>query len=483
MPWKPHKYQKKAVKFLLEHAHAGLFLDPGLGKTSITLAAISMLKKAKQLDKVLLIAPLRACHSVWPAEIKKWADFNHLTCVVLHGPKKDQLLKEEADIYVINPEGLEWLTQAKKIKTIKNKTKVEIDPRRWKALGFDLLVIDELSKFKNHSATRFKIMKLILHTFFRRWGLTGSPAANGLIDLFGQCYMLDRGAALGEYITHYRSRFFFNPDQRGFVWLPTKTGEQEIHQRLSPLVLRMSAEDHLDLPELIENNIRVELPAKIYKMYDQLEEDLITKIKGKKIIASTAAISSMKCRQVASGAIYLDPEIEIGTGLKKTNREWTNLHDEKLDALVDLIDELQGSPILVAYDFRHTLERVQERLGKNVPYIGGGVSVKRSSELEKQWNRGELPYLFGHPASIGHALNLQEAGNHVCWLDPTWDYELYDQFIRRVRRQGNKNQKIFVHHIIAHGTIDEVVIDALKSKERGQNALFDGLKKLSSKRK
>lgn len=476
-PWTPHAYQKKAVKFLLEHAASALFLDPGLGKTSITLAAIKLLKQKKVLDKVLLIAPLRVCYSVWPKEVEKWQDFHGLKIQVLHGSKKDEALKADADVYVINPEGLEWLLQVKKTKTASGKTKVEVDLRRWKALGFDTLVVDELSKFKHVATNRFKALKLVLHTFRRRWGLTGSPASNGLLDLFGQCFILDQGRTLGPYISHYRMKYFV-PSHDGFSWTIREGAEDEIYERINPLALRMAADDYLDMPTLIENNIRVDLPSKVMEVYDRLENDLIAKLDGNLVVATNAAAASMKCRQVANGGIYLDPEIESLIKLPKSKREWANLHTEKVDALADLIEELQGSPLLVAYDFEHDLDRLRERLGKDIPYIGGGVNAKRSAELEKAWNAGQLPVLLGHPQAMAHGLNLQEMGHHVCWHSLTWDYELYDQFIRRVLRQGNKSKKVFVHHIIARGTVDEVVLAAVKSKRRGQNALFDALKKL-----
>lgn len=480
MPWQPHAFQKKGVKFLLEHAASALFLDPGLGKTSITLAAIKLLKQKKVLDKVLLIAPLRVCYSVWPKEGEKWTDFHGLKIVVLHGPHKDEALKQEADIFVINPEGLEWLLDVTKTKTSQGKTRVEVDLKRWKKLGFDTLVVDELSKFKHIQTNRFKALKLVLHTFRRRWGLTGSPAPNGLLDLFGQCYMLDQGRSLGPYISHYRMKYFI-PSHDGFSWNLREGADEEIYQRIAPLALRMAAEDYLDMPVVIENNIRVELPADVMEIYERLEEDLIAKLEDSVIVASTAAVASMKCRQVANGGIYLDQEVQALVKLPKSKREWVDLHTAKVDALADLIDELQGSPLLVAYDFAHDLARLQDKLGKDVPYIGGGVSVKRAAELEKLWNAGKLPVLLGHPQSIAHGLNLQEVGNHVAWHSMTWDYELYDQFIRRVRRQGNKAKRVFVHHFIAKGTIDEVIFATLKGKRRGQNALFDALKKLRNK--
>lgn len=476
-PWQPHPYQKKAVRFLLEHAASALFLDPGLGKTSITLAAVKLLKQKGVLNKVLLIAPLRVCYSVWPKEVEKWSDFGGLKVSILHGPHKDDHLKEEADIYVINPEGLDWLFQVTKTKTAQGKTRVSIDTKRWKKLGFDTLVIDELSKFKHTNTNRFKALKLVLGTFQRRWGLTGSPAPNGLMDLFGQCYVLDQGRTLGPYITHYRMKYFV-PSYDGFNWELREGADKEIYERLAPLALRMAATDYLDMPTLIENNIKVTLPDKIMEIYDRLENDLIARLDAKLVVASTAAAASVKCRQVANGGIYIDPEVEALVKLPKSKREWVNLHTEKVDALADLIDELQGSPLLVAYDFAHDLDRLREKLGKDIPYIGGGVSAKRSAELERDWNAGKLPYLFGHPQSIAHGLNLQEVGHHVCWHSMTWDYELYDQFIRRILRQGNKSKKVFVHHIIAQGTVDEVMLCSVKSKRRGQNALFDALKKI-----
>lgn len=477
MPWSPHAYQMKGVKFLLGHAASALFLDPGLGKTSITLAAIKVLKRKKLLNKVLLIAPLRVCYSVWPKEVDKWTDFTGIKVAVLHGTKKEAALQSDADIYVINPEGLDWLLQTTKTKSSSGKTMVDVDLRRFKSLGFDTLVIDELSKFKHTNTNRFKSLKLVLGTFGRRWGLTGSPASNGLLDLFGQCYILDQGRTLGPYISRYRTQYFI-PGHDGFSWHIRKGAEQEIYDRIRPLVLRMSADDYLDMPALIENNIKVELPDQVMRIYNQLEEDLIARLDSKIVVASTAAAASIKCRQVANGGIYIDPEVQALVKLPKSNREWVNLHTAKIDALADLIEELQGSPLLVAYDFEHDLDRLREKLGADIPYIGGGVSAKRSAELEAKWNAGKLPVLLGHPQAMAHGLNLQEVGNHVCWHSLTWDYELYDQFIRRVLRQGNKSKKVFCHHIMAKGTIDEAVLYALKSKRKGQNALFDALKNL-----
>lgn len=486
-PWIPHNYQKKAIKFLLEHAAAALFLDPGLGKTSITLAAIKLLIKKKILSKVLIIAPLRVCHTVWPAEQQHWTDFHGLRMVVLHGRYKDELLNEDADIYVINPEGLEWLLQAKKIKhksvkTGRITTRVEVDIRRWKRLGFDTLVIDELSKFKNPNTNRYKGMKAVIHTFARRWGLTGSPAANGLMDLFGQCFMLDQGRTLGRYITHFRNEYFL-PAHDGFNWILKEGADEQIYKRLHPLALRMAAEDYIKMPKLIPNNIYVELPERVRDIYDQLEDDLITKIDTKVVTAATSAVASMKCRQVANGAIYLNPEVKALVKLPSSKREWIELHDEKIEALVDLIGELQGAPLLVAYDFGHDLERLRKRFPKAI--FTGDYNMAQFKVIESDWNNGKIDLMFAHPQSIGHGLNLQKAKNgcHVAWFAMTWSFDTYDQFIRRIRRQGQKATRVFVHHILAKDTVDELMLYALHGKEKGQNALFAALKRLSSFRK
>jgi SNF2 family DNA or RNA helicase len=470
--WSPHDYQRKAVKFLAERNAGALFLDPGLGKTSITLAAIKQLKAEGKISKVLLIAPLRVCVSVWPKEIEKWVDFNDLKCVVLHGPDKDAQLKQDADIYIVNPEGLEWLLKPKSA-----CGQVRIDVQHWKGLGFDALVIDELTKFKHTTSKRFKYLKSVLKSFKYRWGLTGTPASNGLMDLFGQCYILDEGEALGKYITHYRMTYF-NQSYNGFDWTLKPGADKLIFEKIKPLALRMAADDYLQLPALTNNYIRVELDAKTRKAYDQLENDLLTRIGDKIVTAATAASASIKCRQVANGGIYLDRE--VGEGIQSGKREFVNLHEVKSEALADLVEELQGSPLLVAYDFAHDLDRIRTRLkkviGMDVPFIGGGVSAKRGAELAQEWNRGNLPVLLGHPQSIGHGLDLQESAHHVCWHSLTWDLDLYEQFIRRVLRQGNAAEKVFVHHIVANDTIDDVMLKALATKRVGQAVLFDALK-------
>ena len=451
-PWRPHAYQKKAVKFMLERACAGLLLSPGLGKTSIVLAVLKILKREKLATKVLIVAPLRVCYSVWPKELDKWSDFKSLSCVILHGKDKEKNLGKAADIYLINPEGLSWLLARKD----------------FKKLGFDVLVVDESSKFKNAGTLRFKLLRPVLGYFRRRYILTGSPAPNGLLDLFGQVFILDLGAALGRYITHYRREYFYPSGYGGYDWKLQEDGEQRIQEKLKPLTLRLAAEDYLDLPEMVINRIEVTLPPKARVAYDEMEKDLVSFLVDKKsirnIVAVNAASASGKCRQIANGGVY-DEDGKV---------HW--LHDEKAQAVADIIDELNGTPALVAYEFQHDLERLLKVLGKNTPHIGGGVSAKRSAEIERAWNAGEIPVLIGHPAAMGHGLNLQNAGNHVIWHSLTWNYEYYDQFNRRILRQGSKHKQVFVHHIVAADTIDDAVLGALASKEKTQGDLLDSLK-------
>lgn len=455
--WKPHKYQKNAIKFLLEHAAAGLFLDPGLGKTSIVLGATKILKEQGLLNRVLVIAPLRVCYGVWPAEAQKWNDFHGLKVVVLHGKDKELALRQEADIYVINPEGLDWLLQNNRLKNLK----------------VDTLVIDESSKFKHTQTRRFKSLKPTLNKFARRWILTGTPAPNGLMDLFGQIYILDLGRAFTPYITKFRLEFFNSIGFGGYTYVPKPGSEERIHELIRPLTLRLEAADYLELPQLIENYIHVELPPKVRKTYTEMEEILFAMLdNGELAIAQTAAAASMKCRQIANGGIYKNLDYTPAV----RSDAWQNLHMEKANATLDLVEELNGQPLLVAYDFEHDRARLLEVLGKDTPYIGGGVSAKRGAEIEAAWNRGEIPVLLAHPQAAGHGLNLQGSCHHVLWHSLTWDLELYEQFNKRVLRQGNKFSHVTIHHLVAKNTIDEVMVRAVKGKAKVQNRLLLALK-------
>jgi SNF2 family DNA or RNA helicase len=464
--WQPHNYQKRAIKFMLERQAAGLLLDPGLGKTSIVLAAFDIRLQKKLARKLLVISPLRPCYLVWPAEIAKWKDFNHLRYSIIHGRRKEEALHADADIYIINPEGLDWL--------LKN-----VDLRAWRSLGFTDLAVDELTRFKHSKGKRFKLLKKVLHTFQVRWGLTGTPAPNGLQDLFGQVYVLDEGNALGRYITHYRMNYFFNPDGNGWKWVPRAGAPELIYERLKNLCIRMRAEDYLkDLPQIIPNKIMLELPEKVRQLYDQMEDLMIAKLEEKLVVASNAAAASTKLRQICNGAVYVDDDMaSIVHGSR--GRKVLHVHDVKLEAVDELLEELQGTPLLLAYEFNHDLDRLLEHYGSGTPFIGSGVSARQTKEIESAWNAGEIPLLLGHPASMGHGLNFQ-GGNacHVGWFSMFWDLELYDQFIRRVARQGNKAPRVFVHHFMMKDTVDEIIFFAQRRKMRGQNALSEALKEI-----
>jgi len=464
--WSPHNYQRKAVKWLLEHAAAALFLDPGLGKTSVTLAAFSFLKKRKVASKALVIAPLRVCHGVWPQEAEDWKDFNHLRVVVLHGPHKEELLHSDADVYCINPEGLEWL--------VYGKGGTIFNAKRWKALGFDTLVIDELTKFKHPKGVRFKALKTVLGTFARRWGLTGTPAANGLLDLFGQCFVLDEGNALGRYITHYRMTYFINPDRQGWKWLPKPGAKELIYEKLKPLALRMAAADYLELPELVDTFTLLDLPARARKLYDQLEEDLLAKIDEGVIVAANGAAASIKLRQICNGGLYVDDDVLSIIGGKE--RQTLEIHDVKTQWLQELVEELQGAPLLVAYEFKHDLERLQKAFGKDLPYIGGGVTGAKGKAHEDAWNRGDYTVMAVHPASAGHGINLQHGqACHLAHYSMTWDFDQYDQLVKRILRQGNKSARVLRYHAVMRETVDQDMRFALAGKNKGQQALFAAL--------
>lgn len=464
--WLPLPYMRKAVKFLLEHAAAALFLDPGLRKTSITLAAFSFLHKRKVASRALVIAPLKACYRVWPKEVEKWQDFNHLRVVVLHGKHKEELLQSDADIFVINPEGLEWLIYGAK--------GGKFDAKRWRKFGFDTLVIDELTKFKHTKGVRFKALKFILGTFARRWGLTGSPAANGLLDLFGQCYVLDEGNALGRYITHYRMQYFVNPDNMGWKWHPKPGAKELIYEKLKPLALRMEDKDYLELPEIVDVPVYLDLPPKAREIYDALEDDLIAKIDEGLIVAANSAAAGGKLWQICNGGLYVDDDVLSilkGAGARGTRV----IHDEKTDWLEELINELQGQPVLVAYQFQHDLERLLERFGKDAPVFGN--NMKKNGIIEDAWNRNELPFVFGQQDAMAHALNLQEGhAQHLVHYSNTYNLETWDQILRRIRRSGNKAKRVFRHVPIMRDTTDEDRMYALRHKNKGQQALFDALK-------
>lgn len=443
--WNPHPYQERAIKLLLSQASAGLFLDPGLGKTSIVLAALKILKAKGLLGRCLIIAPLRVMSGVWPQEIEKWDDFQEMTWTILHGPKKLQRISSQTDIHLINPEGIPWLVETGKLSQ------------------YDVIVIDESRRFSNSQTKRFKALRPWLPSFRRRWILTGTPMPNGLMDLFGQMYILDLGRSLGRFITHYRREFFRESGYGGYEWTPQDDAFPRIIDRISPLILRLKASDYLQMPKLIVNSILVDLPAKARKIYKELDDEFIAESEGRSIVASTAAVRGVKLRQVCNGAVY------------DTEGNAVTIHDEKLQALDSLVEELGGAPLLVLYEFNHDRDRISALLGDSVPILGSGLNATRTNSIIAGFNAGDIPLLLGHPASMGHGLNLQGSCHHIVWFGVPWDLEYYEQAIARVYRQGQASDTVFVYLIAARKTYEDKIALVLGQKDRRQQGLLQAL--------
>lgn len=448
MNYKPHEYQKRGIKFLLQQACGGLFLDPGLGKTPIVLAVSDILRKKQFVKGVLIAAPLRVIYNVWPEEAKKWKEFNHLTFTTLHGAGKEELWTAKTDFYLINYEALPWLAE-------------QLTKRRPADWPFDMVVFDESTRMKDSQTKRFKAFRPLLNSFKRRYILTGTPAPNGLMDLFGQAYLMDLGNALGRFITHYRNSYFYSTGYGGYTYLPQLGAMERITERLNPLVVRMRREDYLSLPPLQNQYMWLDLPPQARRIYDELHDQFITRLTEEEVVtAPSAAAAGIKCRQVLNGALYINEQ-----------HDWQEIHDAKLDALLELVEELSGQSLLVFYEFRHDLERIQRKLGwKQL----GNQSAKKDAELIDLFNKGLLPGLLAHPASAGHGLNLQAACSHICWFGLTWNFEHYDQSIQRVWRQGQQN-RVIVHHLCVRRSLDETVVRVLGQKDHTQTTFQNAL--------
>jgi len=437
-----HEYQNRAIDFIKEKERCALFLDMGLGKSVSTLTAISDLKDSFALSKTLVIAPLRVANSTWAQEVSKWKHLNHLKVSVCTGPEKARrsALHRDADIYVINRENVVWL--------------VDLYKKKW---PFDCVVIDESSSFKNPSAKRFRALKKILpYTNFMVL-LTGTPSPNSLMDLWPQMYAVDFGERLGRTITGFRQRFF-EQDFMGHRYTIRDGCAEKIHNLISDKVISMDAEDYLDLPDRIDLDVEVELPSAVMKKYRELEKTLLAQLDtGEEIEAVSAAALANKMLQFANGAAYHDEY-----------KNWAELHKEKLDALSDIVEDNPDENILVAYNYKFDLERLQKRFPKSV------VLDKQQDTIDR-WNRGEIKMLLAHPASAGHGLNLQSGGALSVWFGLNWSLELYQQFNARLHRQG-QTRPVRIVHIIAKGTIDERVVKVLTDKNANQSALLSALK-------
>lgn len=444
MKYNPHDYQRYAAEFITTHPIAALLLDMGLGKTSITLTAINdLLFDSFEVHKVLVVAPLRVARDTWSAEIEKWEHLKNLRYSVVVGTEQERLnaLRTSADVYIINRENIQWLVEESGF-----------------PFDFDMAVIDELSSFKNHQSKRFKAFMQIRPKLKRIIGLTGTPASNGLMDLFAEFKLLDMGERLGRFIGQYRNAYF-QPDKRNgmviYSYKPLPDAEQRIYDKISDITISMKAADHLIMPELVSTEYMVQLSENEKEKYDRLKKDLIFSTEDNEVTAANAASLSNKLSQMANGAVYSDDELVI------------QIHDRKLDALEDIIESMNGKTLLVAYWFKHDLERIQKRFEIR--------EIKSSADIS-DWNSGKIPVALIHPASAGHGLNLQSGGSTLVWFGLTWSLELYQQTNARLWRQGQTADTVVIQHIIAKGTIDEQIMKALKAKDTTQAALIAAVK-------
>jgi len=419
---------------------------------------------------MLVVAPRRVIYSVWPKEVEKWADFSHLKVCVLHGKNMTEanLLDESYDIYAINPEGLAWL----------------LTKKRFKMLSADMFVLDESSKFKNTGTKRFKLLKPFLSKFSRRVILTGTPAPKNMLDLFGQVYVVDCGRALGQYISHYRNKYFDPSGFGGFAWKLREGSADKINKLIKPYFLRLEAGDHVDMPDLVINDIVVDLPAAARKMYDAMEDIFVSQVGEyeEMVFAPTAAAARIKCWQMAGGAVFKnDNGLEVSHDSK-----YVELHDAKLEALEEYLDELNGKPVIILYWFRHELERIQKYLKKHghgdIPCLST-CSAKAGEIMIQDWNRGDIPAMLAQPSGVSHGLNLQEGdADSMVWYTLPDDLDVYDQGIRRLLRSGNKSKMVVVTRIIARNTVDVAKVKMMESKSHRQKAFLDAMKSYRSKK-
>lgn len=448
-PWIPRPYMGEAVEFGVTRACAGLMLDPGLGKTSISLAIVTACVEAEDVDGVLVVAPLRVAKTTWPAEAKEWTDFASLKvmhlCEMSDADRTKALLSKCADVYVINPES------AHKV----------FDHPDFHKFGLDMLILDESTKWKDTTTKRFKSLKKRLHSFKRRLILTGTPVPNGLQDLFGQIYILDEGEALGKFITHFRMEFMYQKPGDMYSYHIRPGADKEIYERVKPLLMRLKAKDHLIMPELINNYIEVRLPQRLVANYKELDNHFLTVVDEETIMTPNANAAGAKCRQFANGFVYVTEPDPVSERLV---RRAIRLHTSKLDALEELYEEMLGRPLLVGYEFQEDADMIMERFPDAVN-LG---KVKNVSEVIDKFNRGEIPMLLAHPASAGHGLNLQKCCNTICWYGIPWDLELYQQFIARIWRQGQPSDIVMIHHIVCVGTRDTKVVKVLADKDATQ---------------
>ena len=447
MKFAPHDYQRFAIEYIKEHPISAVLLDMGLGKTAITLTALNdLLFDSFEISRVLVIAPLRVARNTWPQEIAKWDHLKDLRCSIAVGTEKERLaaFDRDADVYIINRENVKWMV-----------AHVPFE--------FDAVVVDELSSFKNWNSQRFKALMQVRPMVKRIIGLTGTPSGNGLMDLFAEFKILDMGQRLGRFVTKYRLAYFQPSRSNGQVvysYIPLPGAEERIYEKISDITISMKAGDHLKMPELVSSEYRVYMSPDEAEVYEDMCKQLMVDTHAGEITAANAGVLSGKLCQMANGAVYTDDGVVA------------YIHERKLDALSDIIESMNGKPLLVAYWFQHDLERIRDRLSaEKIPF-----AKLDTDESIARWNRGEIPVALIHPASAGHGLNLQDGGSTLCWFGLTWSLELYQQTVARLYRQGQSSGTVVIQHIITDGTIDGRILNALEEKNRTQEALIAAVK-------
>lgn len=446
MKYQPHNYQSYCIQRIINDSAVGLFLDMGLGKTVITLTAVNDLMYNRfEIQRCLVIAPKKVAEATWSKEAEKWDHLKHLRISKILGSesKRIRAVNTPADVYVINRENVPWL--------------VDHYRNAWK---FDMVVVDELSSFKSSKAKRFKSLTWVRLHIKKFVGLTGTPAPNGVMDLWAQIYLLDTGERLGKSITAYRQAYFIQNTHGGnfSTFDERQNAAEEIRQRISDICISMKAEDYIQLPERTDIIVPVELDSKARKMYDKFEKEMFLQINEDSLDAGTAPVLSNKLLQMCNGAVYGENGV-------------VQIHDCKLEAFMELVEAAQGQPMLVFYNFKHDLDRLKAALAKTKLTIG---ELKSPKDIDK-WNNKELNILLAHPASAAYGLNLQAGGSHIVWFGLNWSLELYQQANARLYRQGQKD-KVIIHHLVVDNSTDELVMTALHDKSGTQEALLNALK-------
>lgn len=445
MKFIPYDYQQYTIDYIIKNKTAGIFLDMGLGKTVITLTAIEELMYNRfEVQRVLVVAPLMVARDTWSSECGKWDHLKHIKMSLILGDERERIraINRNADICVINRENLAWL----------------ID-HYGKSFPYDMVVLDELSSFKDPSSKRFRKMKSVRQFVKRIVGLTGTPAPNGLLDLWSQIYLLDRGKRLGRYISAYRNEYFL-PDKRNgqviYSYKPRPYAEREIYKKINDLCVSMKAADYIKMPDRVDNFIEVKMSDNEKRLYDRLERDTLLPFSDGDIDAVNAAALATKLLQMANGAVYDE------------NKNVKHIHNKKLEALEDLYEAANGKPVLIFYMYKHDRDRIKALIGQDARELDSARDIA-------DWNAGRIKAAIAHPASTGHGLNLQSGGSTIIWFGLTWSLELYQQANARLWRQGQK-ETVIVHHLVTKDTIDEQVMKVLQKKEKGQSALMNAVK-------